>query len=199
MKSLILALFAFLLCLGSVSAGSNMTQVLSALPDGGYIMDMSVDENGTYSITDLNGTHIPGSPFTIDIIDIPPVGPAAIAANGTSIKTKDQWGCDAPGEYVNWDDWRQAGRRLAFWCGVGNMVPRKKIMKWVIGGSEAYICNYAGEQNCDGNEYWNYMQIIADKCNFLGCGWFLQGSGNKSLGRGIKGGKSDPYYVCNNL
>lgn len=79
------------------------------------------------------------------------------------------------------------------------MVPQRKILKWVVNGSEAYICNYAGDQNCDGNEYWNYMQTIADKCTFVGCGWFLQGSGNKSLGRGIKGGKSDPFYVCNNV
>ncbi|KAK8014801.1 hypothetical protein PG990_008097 [Apiospora arundinis] len=198
MKSLILALFAFLLCLGGASAGTNLTQLLSTLPDGGYIMDMSVDEHGMYSITDLNGTHIPGSPFTVDSTTIPlsdlpllpPMEPPSIP--GIS-------GCVAPYEYIDWDDWRQAGRKLGFWCSVGNMVPSHKILNWIIGDSQAYICNYAGEQNCRGDEYWRYMRTIADNCGYRHCGWFLQGSGDKTLGRGIKDGKSSPFTVCSNV
>ncbi|KAK8080033.1 hypothetical protein PG997_007851 [Apiospora hydei] len=36
-------------------------------------------------------------------------------------------------------------------------------------------------------------------CHENGAGWFLQGSGDKTYGRGIKGGRSDPMTVCSNL
>ncbi|KAK8117188.1 uncharacterized protein PG998_005469 [Apiospora kogelbergensis] len=198
MKYLILTLVGLLLGLGGANAGSNMTQVLSTLPDGGYFMDMGINEHGLYSITDLDGNPVPGSPFPSTRATCPPsdlrASPPMKPLSRPLIS-----GCVAPNEWVDWDSWKTAGRRLANWCAAGNMVPQRKILKWVVNGSEAYICNYAGDQNCDGNEYWNYMQTIADKCTFVGCGWFLQGSGNKSLGRGIKGGKSDPFYVCNNV
>ncbi|KAK8131149.1 hypothetical protein PG984_007587 [Apiospora sp. TS-2023a] len=197
MKSLIIALVSLMVCIG-VDAGSNITQVSGGLPDGGYIMDMGVDENGLFRITDLDGKPIPGSPFTIDPSSIPSsTGPAA--GNGTSIKTKDQWSCDAPKEFIDWTSWKTAGKMLASWCADGNVVPKKKVLSWTENSSMAYICNYAGQQNCDGNEYWNYMQIIADKCSFTGCGWFLQGSGDKSYGRGVRAGLSDPYYICYNV
>ncbi|KAK8053272.1 hypothetical protein PG996_012573 [Apiospora saccharicola] len=196
MKSLIIALVTFMACLGA-HAASNITQVLEGLPDGGYIMDMGVDENSLFGITDLSGKPVPGSPFTIDPSSIPPTGPAT--RNETSIKTKDQWSCDAPNERVDWTSWKIAGKMLASWCADDNMVPKKKVLSWIENSSMAYICNYAGRQNCDGNEYWNYMQLIADKCAFTGCGWYLQGSGNKSYGRGVRAGLSDPYYICYNV
>ncbi|KAK7943332.1 uncharacterized protein PG986_012445 [Apiospora aurea] len=197
MKSFFTALvsiLAFSFVNADANAPTNITQILNTLPDGGYIMDMGVNAHGLFDVTDLDGNPVPGSPFTIDLSSVPPPGPA----NGTSVKTKDQWGCTAPGEWVDWNSWKAAGSKLAFWCGAGNMVPKKKVLTWIYNGNMAYICNYAGPQNCDGNEYWNYMQAIADKCSFTGCGWFLQGSGDKSYGRGLKDGKSDPYYICYN-
>ena len=92
MKYLILTLVGLLLGLGGANAGSNMTQVLSTLPDGGYFMDMGINEHGLYSITDLDGNPVPGSPFPVDSSDMPAVGLASVAANETSIKTSDQWG-----------------------------------------------------------------------------------------------------------
>lgn len=89
MKSFLIAFIACMAFLGA-NAASNISQVLDALPDGGYILDMGVDENGQFGITGLDGKPVPGSPFTIDLSSVPPPGPAT--GNATSINTKDQWG-----------------------------------------------------------------------------------------------------------
>ncbi|KAK8070009.1 hypothetical protein PG994_006625 [Apiospora phragmitis] len=197
MKSLIIAFVCFL-GFSIANAATNLTQVMATLPGGGYLMDMGVDENGLFSITDLKGNPIPGYPFTVNPIPAPTGAGPAGSSNGTLTKTPDLWGCNDP-EEVNQADWTWAGGELSFWCYGSNMVPKKRILYWIKNDSIAYICNYVGAQNCLGTEYWSYMQDIASWCGANTCGWFLQGSGNKSYGRGIKGGLSDPLKVCSNI
>ncbi|KAK7932229.1 hypothetical protein PG985_002941 [Apiospora marii] len=194
MQSFIIAFVTFMVCLGA-NAASNITEVLAALPDGGYIMDMGVDENGLFGIADLGGKPVPGSPFTVNPGFVPPPTGHG-AGNAAFTNTRDQWSCDARNETIDSASWKDAGSFLTSWCGAGNMVPEHKVVTWTENSSMAYLCNYAGPQNCDGLEYWNYMHFIGKECGSTGCGWFHQSSGNMTYGRGLKAGLSSPRHIC---
>ena len=94
--------------------------------------------------------------------------------------------------------WVDAGKKLAAWCN-GNTLHSHTIQWFKTDDNLAYLCNYAGPQPCKGDEFWDYMHAIAGGCNHLGAGWYLQGSGDKTYGRGIQGGKSDPNAVCSGV
>lgn len=94
--------------------------------------------------------------------------------------------------------WVDAGKQLAAWCN-GNNLHSLTIYWFKTDDNVAYLCNYAGPQSCDGDEFWVYMNEIGNSCSPLSAGWFLQGSGDKTYGRGIQGEKSDPMVVCSNL
>ena len=67
------------------------------------------------------------------------------------------------------------------------------------GDSEAYICNWAGEQNCRGDEYYTYMVDPIDYyCSPYHSGWYLQGSENKGYGRGMHGQRGESRQICFN-
>ncbi|KAK6821061.1 hypothetical protein PG987_015461 [Apiospora arundinis] len=55
---------------------------------------------------------------------------------------------------------------------------------------------WSGLSNCLGPAYLSYMEVIADACGNLSPEWYYQALGDKAYGRGIAGGKSDPYQFC---
>ncbi|KAK8061835.1 hypothetical protein PG994_008201 [Apiospora phragmitis] len=92
--------------------------------------------------------------------------------------TNVDWLC-IDGEQIDW--W--AGRfGLDTWCDAGNMLDPHHIYSWHYNGTTAYICNYAGRQNCQGQEYIVYKEVIADSCGDLS-----PASGDKPHGRGLVG------------
>ncbi|KAK7956707.1 uncharacterized protein PG986_005929 [Apiospora aurea] len=195
------ALVFFLLGLGANAA--TLGDIMNNLPDGGYSMDMYAAHNGIVNITDLNGNLVEGSPFIIDIISTP--APVIRDPNPNGNQTKDQWGAFLPdtwciaNEFGDYGFWQTAGQNLGTWCD-GNQMPGHQIKWWQVEQELAYICNYANVQHCSGHEWYDYMQnTIGPGCHGNGAGWFLQGSGDKTYGRGLKGGPSDPSTVCSNL
>lgn len=103
------------------------------------------------------------------------------------------------GETVDEGFWSDAANKMGRWCDDGNMMPGHTMKWWKTDEDLAYMCNYANAQNCGWDEYLGYMKTIADNCGHLTSGWFLQGSGDKTYGRGIAGGRGDPAAVCSNL
>ncbi|KAK8105816.1 hypothetical protein PG999_009175 [Apiospora kogelbergensis] len=187
----IFALVSFFLCLGA-NAAASFSDIVSFLPDGGYRADLETNHNGLLNITDLDGNPVKGSPFVIDPI---PFAPLVHAPD--SEKTENAWGC-VDGEMMDAGFWVDAGKKLAAWCN-GNTLHSHTIQWFKTDDNLAYLCNYAGPQPCKGDEFWDYMHTIAGGCNHLGAGWYLQGSGDKTYGRGIQGGKSDRNAVCSGV
>ncbi|KAK8051473.1 hypothetical protein PG993_002858 [Apiospora rasikravindrae] len=184
------ALIFFILGLGANA--STFNDIIGSLPDGGYMADMKSVHAGLLNITNLDGTPVKGSPFEIDITSVS----APVIHDPKSKQTWDQWGCiDETGDY---GFWQVAGHKLGTWCNEIQMAGDQ--MRWWQTEQElAYICNYAGEQSCSGHEWFDYMEnTIEPGCHGNGAGWFLQGSGDKTYGRGIKVGRSDPLTVCSN-
>ncbi|KAK7927674.1 hypothetical protein PG985_004672 [Apiospora marii] len=191
------AIFAFIFFLLGLGANAvTFNDVTKSIPDGGYMVDMHTFQNGVLNVTDLDGNMVKGSPFVIDPIPAP--GVAIHDSNPDSIRTRDQWGCTG-NDVLDEGFWSDAGNKMGRWCDAGKKMQGHSIRWWQTDEDLAYMCNYAGSQNCSWDEYFNYMKFIADKCGYLAPGWFLQGSGNKSYGRGVKGGQSDPMTVCYNM
>ncbi|KAK8128156.1 hypothetical protein PG984_009264 [Apiospora sp. TS-2023a] len=189
-----LVFFLFGLCANAVT----FNDILSSLPNGGYMADMEVYQTGLLNVTDLNGNMVKGSPFIID--PVPAHGVASHDTNPNITRsTSDQWGCIGGG-LIDEGFWSDAGNQLGRWCDHGHKVSGWGIWWWQTDEDLAYICNYAGPQNCGWDEYFDYMKKIAENCGYLSSGWFLQGSGDKTYGRGIKGDSlSDPLNVCSNM
>lgn len=169
---------------------NNNGSILAGLPDGGYMIGFKDDGTpyieARYPLPDLTGRNR----------TVPATDPATLAQKTT--ETKDRWGCVGD-EFVDASDWGAAAAGLAAWCDAGNMVRRKKIIWWAHGDSEAWICNWAGKQNCNSQDYYNYMEWPIDYfCKPMHSGWFLQGRGNIGYGRGLKGKAGDPTEVCYN-
>jgi len=80
-------------------------------------------------------------------------------------------------------------------------VPKHSMLTWsVCQDVQVYICNYRYGQSCDGSELKDYMSSTIDsQCTSNGVfpsGWYLQGSGDKTYGRGIVDGKGGAAQVC---
>ncbi|KAK7987279.1 hypothetical protein PG996_006119 [Apiospora saccharicola] len=180
------SLTPFLLCL-STQAASSFREVLRGLPDGGYISEMMYPGRGRVNVTDLEGKPVPGSPFTVD---------NDTGARRPHTKMEDTWGC-VEGEQIDWDNWWASRSLLDTWCNdQTHMLLPHHIYSWQFNDSAAFICNNGGVQNCLGQEYNDYMEGIPGYCGALGAGWYYQAAGDKFYGRGVVGGKSDPFTYC---
>ncbi|KAK7984324.1 hypothetical protein PG989_011726 [Apiospora arundinis] len=179
-----------LFCIGPITA-MNISAILEGLPDGGYIRNR-IDP--LLHITNLEGKPIVGSPFLIDNKSRPTASPIP-TANGTYNQT-DTWGC-IEGEQIDQETWWKTWSGLSTWCDAGNVLDQQAVYSWHYNGTVAYICNQPGRlSNCLGPAYLSYMEEIADVCGNLSPGRYYQASGDKAYGRGIAGGKSDPYEFC---
>ncbi|KAK8041129.1 hypothetical protein PG994_014136 [Apiospora phragmitis] len=148
----------YFFCFGA-NAAASFSDFMKSIPDGGYMTDLKTNPDGIFNIRDLDGNPVPGSPFVIDPI---PFNPQCV-----------------DGEVMDAGFWVDAGKKLAAWC-AGNTLHSHTIQLFKTDDNLAYLCNYAGPQPCKGDELWDYMNKIADGCNHLGAGWFLQGSGDKT-------------------
>lgn len=169
---------------------NNNGGILAGLPNGGYMIGF--EDDGTpyiaahYPLPDLSGHNL----------TIPASSPRTPGQK--MARTKDAWGC-VEEEFVDPWMWSIAAYGLADWCDAGNMVEAGKILTWRYEDSEAYICNWAGDQNCNTQEYYGYMEWPIDHfCSPNHSGWFLQGRGNIGYGRGVHGQRGESVQICFN-
>ncbi|KAK8034903.1 hypothetical protein PG993_009898 [Apiospora rasikravindrae] len=192
--------FLLTLCLAVSGApvGANEVDILlSKLPRGGYIIGF--DGNGKPFVhTNLTDDSTSGTTS----IGVGPPTPAVSSNPLLTSRTKDQWGCIG-GEVVSQPCYLDLAEALGEWCDKGNMLPKHSILTWT-GCPEmvqVYICNYGYAQNCLGSDLATYMFTIDTYCPSIpgsyAIGWFLQGSGDKTYGRGLFNSKGRPENVCN--
>ncbi|KAK8136810.1 hypothetical protein PG984_004750 [Apiospora sp. TS-2023a] len=175
---------------------------LSQLPDGGYIIGFDGNRkpflyaNLTDDATGVgNTTSIAVDPTTSALPTKPLLTP----------RTDNQWGC-INGQYINQPCYLALAEKLGQWCDAGHMsvqIPRHAIWTWTGCDTEVqvYICNYADSQNCLGADLITYMTEIDAQCQPRGdtvsSAWYLQGSGDKTYGRGKPMSQGSAARVCN--